>query len=103
MNLAVILPFFYTFAFYNSLNTVIMEIQISVQNPQRAIALLEFLKSFDLIDTFKVLENAVSSNKIPKKDVSFFDQFYGKTNSGLTINEIDEQLKTLRQEWERDI
>jgi hypothetical protein len=101
--LSCIFTFFYTFVFYNSLNTVIMEIQISVQNPQRAIALLEFLKSFDLIDTFKVLENAVSSNKIPKKDVSFFDQFYGKTNSGLTINEIDEQLKTLRQEWERDI
>jgi hypothetical protein len=80
-----------------------MEIQISVQNPQRAIALLEFLKSFDLIDTFKVLENSLSNNKIPKKELSFFEQFYGKTNSGLTIDEIDAQLKTLRQEWERDI
>ena len=80
-----------------------MEIQISVQNPQRAIALLEFLKSFDLIDTFKVLENSISNNKTPKKELTFFEQFYGKTNSGLTIDEIDEQLKTLRQEWDRDI
>jgi cell fate (sporulation/competence/biofilm development) regulator YmcA (YheA/YmcA/DUF963 family) len=80
-----------------------MEILISVQNSQRAIALLDFLKSFELIDTFKVLETSLSNNKTAKKEVSFFDQFYGKTNSGMTITEIDEQLKTLRQEWERDI
>lgn len=80
-----------------------MEIQISVQNPQRAIALLEFLKSFDLIDTFKVLENAITpNNKSSKKEVSTFDRFYGKADSGLTLDEIDEQIKILRSEWDRD-
>jgi hypothetical protein len=52
-----------------------MEIQISVQNPQRAIALLEFLKSFEMIDTFKVLENSFAKNSNPKKEVSPFGNF----------------------------
>ncbi len=80
-----------------------MEIQISVENPQKAIALLEFLKSFEMIDTFKILENSFAKQIDTKKEPSFFDQFYGKTNSGKTIEQIDEQLSTLRKEWERDI
>lgn len=62
-----------------------MDIQISVQNPQKAVALLEFLKSFELIDTFKVIENSIVNTTISKNEITFFDQFYGKTNSGMTI------------------
>lgn len=32
-----------------------------------------------------------------------YDQFYGSLKSGLSIDEIDLQLKTIRNEWERDI
>jgi hypothetical protein len=80
-----------------------MDIQISVQNPQKAVALLEFLKSFELIDTFKVIENSIVNTTISKNEITFFDQFYGKTNSGMTIEQIDNQLNSLRNEWERDI
>jgi hypothetical protein len=79
-----------------------MDIQISVQNPQKAIALLEFLKSFEMIDKFTVLENA-SSKKQLKKELSFFEKFYGKTKSGLTLEQLDNQINTFRKEWERDI
>jgi hypothetical protein len=80
-----------------------MDIQISVQNPQKAVGLLEFLKSFELIDTFKVIENSIVNTTISKNEITFFDQFYGKTNSGMTIEQIDNQLNSLRNEWERDI
>jgi hypothetical protein len=80
-----------------------MDIQISVQNPQKAVALLEFLKSFELIDTFKVIGNSIVNTTISKNEITFFDQFYGKTNSGMTIEQIDNQLNSLRNEWERDI
>lgn len=80
-----------------------MDIQISVQNPQKAIALLEFLKSFELIDTFKLVENNIAQKAISNKETSFFDKFYGKTKSGQTIEQIDNQLNTLRKEWEKDI
>ena len=80
-----------------------MDNQISVQNPQKAVALLEFLKSFELIDTFKVIENSIVNTTISKNEITFFDQFYGKTNSGMTIEQIDNQLNSLRNEWERDI
>jgi len=80
-----------------------MDIQISVQNSQKAVPLLEFLKSFELIDTFKVIENSIVNTTISKNEITFFDQFYGKTNSGMTIEQIDNQLNSLRNEWERDI
>lgn len=80
-----------------------MDIQISVQNPQKAIALLEFLKSFEMIDTFKLVENKITKKPTDKKEISFFDKFYGKTKSGLTIEQIDNQINTLRKEWESDI
>jgi len=80
-----------------------MDIQINVQNPQKAVPLLEFLKSFELIDTFKVIENSIVNTTISKNEITFFDQFYGKTNSGMTIEQIDNQLNSLRNEWERDI
>lgn len=79
-----------------------MEIQISVQNPQKAIALLEFLKSFEMIDKFKVLENNISKYST-KNESTFFNKFYGKTNSGQTLEQIDNQLNILRKEWENDI
>lgn len=79
-----------------------MDIQISVQNPQRAIALLEFLKSFELIDTFKVIESSFSSNKIPKNESSLFDQFYGSVPE-LDITQFETYLTESRNEWERPL
>ncbi len=80
-----------------------MKIQISIQNPQKAIALLEFLKTFEMIDTFKVIDDSKVSALGSKKEISFFDRFYGKTKSGFSIEQIDNQLNTLRKEWQRDI
>ena len=79
-----------------------MDIQITVQNPQKAIALLEFLKSFEMIDKFKILGNSLSKTQTEEKEVSRFDKFYGSAKSGLSNDELDEQLKILRNEWERD-
>jgi hypothetical protein len=79
-----------------------MDIQISVQNPQKAIALLEFLKSFEMIDKFKILGNSFSKAKTEEKEISRFDKFYGSAKTGLSNDELDEQLNILRNEWERD-
>ena len=79
-----------------------MDIQISVQNPQKAIALLEFLKSFEMIDKFKIIGNSLSKTQIEEKEVSRFDKFYGSAKTGLSNDELDEQLNILRNEWERD-
>ena len=62
--------------------------------------LIALLRSMDFVERVKITPDAPVR---PKKELTFFEQFYGKTNSGLTIDEIDEQLKTLRQEWDRDI
>jgi hypothetical protein len=79
-----------------------MDIQISVQNPQKAIALLEFLKSFEMIDKFKILGNSFTKAQTEEKEMSRFDKFYGSAKTGLSNDELDEQLNILRNEWERD-
>lgn len=79
-----------------------MDIQISVENPQKAIALLEFLKSFELIDTFKVIENSFASNTVSKKEPAFFDQFYGSVPD-LDVNKFETYLTESKNEWERPL
>ncbi len=39
-----------------------------------------------------------NTNKPEKFD---FTQLYGKLNSGMTIDEIDEKIKKMRGEWDR--
>ena len=58
-----------------------MEIQLSINNPKRALALLEFLKATELIDTFKILDKATPAvahvGEDVKPETSLFDRFYG--------------------------
>ena len=79
-----------------------MDIQISVKNPQKAIAILEFLKSIEVVDKFKILGNSFSKAQTEEKEMSLFDKFYGSAKTGLSNDELDEQLNILRNEWERD-
>jgi hypothetical protein len=79
-----------------------MDIQISVQNPQKAIALLEFLKSFEMIDKFKILGNSFVKNKIEQKESSIFDQFYGSVPE-LDVTKFETYLTESRNEWERPL
>lgn len=39
----------------------------------------------------------------PKKKPKNLSQFRGRIKTGLTIYQIDQQLKDIRSEWERDI
>ena len=91
-----------------------MDIQISVQNPQKAIALLEFLKSFEMIDKFKILGNSFVKNKPENTETLFddvenklilvksrFDKYNGIWKNKQSIEQIDEQLNAMRSEWER--
>ena len=41
-------------------------------------------------------------SQVEEKKVDY-EKYYGSLKSGLTIEEIDEQIKALRSEWERDI
>ena len=79
-----------------------MEIQISVENPQRAIALLEFLKSFEMIDTFKILENSFAKKIEAKDEPTFFDKFYGSVPN-LDTTKFETYLTESRNEWERPL
>lgn len=40
---------------------------------------------------------------VEEEKVDYFTKFYGKMKSNLTDEELDKKLKSLRDEWNRDI
>lgn len=90
-----------------------MDIQISVKNPQKAIALLEFLKSIEIVDKFKILgnsfvkikpENTEALSEDENKHIivkNRFDKYNGIWKNKQSTEQIDEQLNAMRSEWER--
>ena len=64
------------------------------------------LLSEDALDLLRQLEKLsilrVQKSKEKKTIKIKISQLRGTLKTGLTINEIDQQLKTLRNEWERD-
>ena len=79
-----------------------MEIQLSVSNPKRALALLEFLKASELIDKFKILTTSSPSNQSVEtnNEPTFFDRFYGSMPN-LDVPAFENYLTETRNEWER--
>ena len=79
-----------------------MHVEISLNNQQKLPYLIELLKSLDFVDSVKIRQDSTDANR-PANKPSLFDRFYGSTKSGLTIEQIDEKLTILRNEWERAI
>lgn len=78
-----------------------MHVEISLNNQQKLPYLIELLKSLDFVDSVKIQQDSMDADRPANK--SLFDRFYGSTKSGLTIEQLDEKLSTLRNEWERTI
>jgi hypothetical protein len=64
--------------------------------------LIALLRSMDFVESVKFLENSLPTNKIPKKEVSIFDQFYGSIPE-LNVTEFETYLNESRNEWERPL
>lgn len=79
-----------------------MHVEISLNNQQKLPYLIELLKSLDFVDSVKIQQDSTDTDR-PSNEPSLFDRFYGSTKSGLTIEQLDEKLSTLRNEWERTI
>lgn len=79
-----------------------MHIEINLKNQNKLYYLVELLKSLDFVESVKIQPDAPTVSAA-NPAYSLFEQFYGSTKSGLTINEIDERLDKLRNEWDRTI
>lgn len=71
-----------------------------VQNGQVTVHLPE---GFDNTDVEIIVLKASASSEAQKKKKGKYDRYFGVLKTGLTIEEIDAQLKLLREEWERPI
>lgn len=79
-----------------------MDIEVNLKNQNKAQYLLELLRSLDFVESVNIKSSADEVVE-KRKGVSQFDKFYGSLNSGKTHQQIDEQLKEMRNEWERTI
>lgn len=78
-----------------------MHVEISLRNQQKLPYLVELLRSLDFVESVTVQPDLPQSDIVPVQS-SVFDQFYGRVKSGQTIEQLDSQLKQLRNEWTRD-
>ena len=81
-----------------------MHIEINLKNQSKLLYLVQLLQSLDFVESVTVQsEKMRNSMPIKYNTISFFDQFYGSTKSNMTIEQIDNQLNSLRSEWDRTI
>jgi hypothetical protein len=75
-----------------------MQVVLEIRNPTDVQLLLQYVKllsSARVVDTQAKRPNAATLSK------PFFDRHFGALLSAMTPEEIDAQLKTLRDGWER--
>lgn len=77
-----------------------MQLILEIQNKNELQLLLQYVK---LLQTVKIIGPQIPQKNEKQKPPSLFQRYYGAIKSNETIDEIDEQLKKLREEWTRDI
>jgi hypothetical protein len=50
-----------------------------------------------------ILRADEKSSTVVNEEAVDYEKLYGSLSSGLTVEQIDEQLQALRKEWQRDI
>lgn len=80
-----------------------MTVRVDISNPQKLTYFLEIVKSLDFVERVRVDEESLteSTSQSSSDNRSFSQRYYGALKSGLTREEIDHQLQTLRNEWDR--
>lgn len=54
-----------------------MTVQITIQDTKKAVALLQFLIAFEMIDSFNItFDDALPNGSISEEEAAFFDAFY---------------------------
>jgi hypothetical protein len=78
-----------------------MQIIVEVQNRKKLDLLIELLNSLEFVKSIRMADAPM--NVVPTKvNGSFFSRYYGSLKTGLTPDEIDQHLNSLRKEWEHD-
>lgn len=75
-----------------------MQVVLEVKNPTELQLLLQYVK---LLSSAKVVEAKPKPATVVANS-AFFDRHFGALRSRMTAQEMEIQLKKLREEWERD-
>lgn len=75
-----------------------MQVVLEINNPNELQLLLQYVK---LLSSARVVEPKAKV-KPKSNEKAFFERHYGVLSSKNSVEELDVQLKKLREEWERD-
>ena len=78
-----------------------MQIIVEVNNRKKLDLLIELLNALEFVKSIRIAD-APPTGVPPKPKGAFFARYYESLKSGLTPNQIDHELNSLRTEWERD-
>ena len=78
-----------------------MQIIIEVNNRKKLDLLIELLNSLEFVKSIRMAEPQTKA-VAAKVNGSFFSRYYGSLKTGLTPDQIDQELNSLRKEWEHD-
>jgi hypothetical protein len=78
-----------------------MQIIVEVNNRKKLDLLIELLNSLEFVKSIRMAD-APTKAVATKANGSFFSRYYGSLKAGLTPDQIDQELNSLRKEWEHD-
>ena len=79
-----------------------MQLTLEVQSQQEMQLILQYLRLLPgvrVVSEAKTKSDALIGGQKPKKD---FSKYWGSIHTGLTVDKIDDKLRQMRNEWERD-
>lgn len=78
-----------------------MQIIVEVNNRKKLDLLIELLNALEFVKSIRIAD-APATAVSPKAKGTFFARYYGSLKTGLSPDQIDQELNSLRTEWERD-
>ena len=78
-----------------------MQIIVEVNNRKKLDLLIELLNALEFVKSIRIADAPATAVSRKAKE-AFFTRYYGSLKTGLSPDQIDHELNSLRKEWERD-
>jgi hypothetical protein len=76
-------------------------INIDINSAENLNYVVTLLRSLNFVKKVEVISEEITETNPPSP--SRFARFYGAAKTGLSIEELDQKINKIRNEWERDI
>jgi hypothetical protein len=79
-----------------------MQLTLEIQNQQELQLILRYLRSLPGVRVVSDPKSKTGANIAEPKPKKDFSKYWGSLRTGLTADEIDDKLRQMRNQWDRD-